>query len=78
MLVKFAKASREFSMFTDYWLYCQKYWGVEKDNETYWEEAVEEGHKFHEKYKDIPLSSHLVVAYMNSLEDRSKSDKKNA
>jgi hypothetical protein len=68
---KFAKDSREWQMFVDYWNLCQKHWDIEYTKE-YWNEAAEDAIRFGEKYREIPLAKKIAVAFLESLQEKSK------
>lgn len=70
--VKFAKDSKEWQMFVDFWNICQKHWIVEKGNDKYWENVIEEIKVFADKYNDVTLSRKLALAFLDDLEARSK------
>lgn len=70
--IRFAKDSKEWQMFVDFWNICQKYWIVDKGDDKYWESVISEIDEFTQKYKEITLSRQLALAFMTDLEKRSK------
>lgn len=62
---KFEKGSDEFSMFADYWSFCQKYWIVESEKEEYWENMANDGNSLIRKYKGIPFARYMVNAFVS-------------
>ncbi len=72
---KFNKGSEEWMMFTDFWMLCQTYWEVEKQDE-YWQSLIDKVNEFCEKYKEIPLAKQLANAIMNAQEEKYKKIKK--
>lgn len=62
---KFEKGSEEFSLFADYWSFCQKYWIVEADSDEYWENIINDGDKLIKKYRAIPFARYMVNAFVS-------------
>lgn len=73
--VKFEKGSSEWYMFQEYWKLCQKFW-IPEDNDEYWEEVVKETNDFYEKYKDINLGKEIALAFLKSIDNQCKKNKK--
>lgn len=72
---RFEKGSEEWLMFQDYWKLCQKYWGVENSDE-YWGELIKETDVFLKKYETIPLARKIAMAFLDTQEEKYKSNKK--
>ena len=70
---KFAKGSREWMMFMDFWTLCQKYWEPD-DNDDYWESVVKETDVFYRKYNS-EFAKSLALTLVNELERKSRSRK---
>ena len=68
---KFNKGSEEWMMFTDFWNLCQKYW-ITEDTDEYWKEVLSSSNEFYEKYKSIPRCVNLVIAFLDSQEEKSR------
>ena len=68
---KFNKGSEEWMMFTDFWNLCQKYW-ITEDTDEYWKEVLISSNEFYEKYKSIPLCGNLVIAFLDSQDEKSR------
>ena len=62
MKMALEKGTREWQMFGDFFTLCKKHWKV-VDNDTYWESVIDDVNNFHNKYKDIPLSKALAIAF---------------
>lgn len=76
---KFDKGSDEFSLFADFWAFCQKYWVVETDNEIYWESMTNDGNTLIKKYEEILFARYLVNAFVSYADSVSKAQReKNA
>ena len=69
------KESKEWQMFGDYFVLCKKYWDV-KDTEKYMEDLIISVNEFYEKYKDIPLSEGLSIAFSETQDKLFKKNKK--
>lgn len=69
--VKFDKKSVEWQMFVDYWNICQEYW-IPCDNDEYWQGLLDIMNVFMEKYKNVPLSQKLALAFIESQELKNK------
>ena len=62
---KFDRYSIEFSLFADYWAFCQNYWVVETANDEYWESMTNEGNALIKKYNGIPFARYMVNAFLS-------------
>lgn len=62
MKMALEKGTREWQMFGDFFTLCKKNWEV-VDNDTYWENVIDDVNNFYNKYKDIPLSKALAIAF---------------
>ena len=62
---KFGKESDEFSLFADFWSFCQKYWIVEPDSDEYWEGMTNDGNALIKKYNGIPFARYMVNAFVS-------------
>ena len=67
---KFAKQSKEWLMFTDFWALCQKVW-VPEDTDEYWENTTNLANNFIKEHKSS-FARKLVNALMKDLEERNK------
>lgn len=72
---KFDKGSDEFSLFADYWAFCQKYWIVEAANDEYWESMTNEGNALIKKYNGIPFARYMVNAFLSYADSVAKSQR---
>ena len=73
--VKITKGSKEWTMFTDYWQLCQKYWRVE-DNDKYWESLLRDFNNFIKKYEEVVLARCIAEAFTNAQEIKLKGDRR--
>lgn len=71
---RFGKGSEEFTMFTDYWQFVQKYYIPEPQDE-WWEELIREADKLADKYGKTQYIRDLIMAHVNDCERRSKDAK---
>lgn len=71
---RFGKGSEEFTMFTDYWQFVQKYYIPEPQDE-WWEEFDREANKLAEKYGKTQYIRDLILAHVNDVERRSENAK---
>ena len=62
---RFSKGSEEFSLFADFWAFCQKYLVVEADSEEYWESMTNDGNDLIKKYKGTPFARYMVNAFVS-------------
>ncbi len=65
------KESKEWQMFGDYFKLCKKYWEV-KDTDQYWEDLINSVNEFYNKYKDIPLSESIALAFSETQDKLAK------
>ena len=72
---KFDKGSSEFSLFADFWSFCQKYWIVEGENEDYWESMTNDGNALIKKYEGIPFARYLVNAFVSYADSVAKTQR---
>ena len=72
---KFDKGSDEFSLFADFWAFCQKYWIVEADSEEYWESMTNDGNSLIKKYKGILFARYMVNAFVSYADSVAKSQR---
>ena len=75
--VKFQKGSKEWAMFQEYWRICQAYWIPEPNNDDYWKNLFDDVNGFHNKYKDIPLSQHIALGFLDAINELTKKGKAN-
>jgi len=76
---KFDRYSKEFSLFADFWAFCQKYWIVEADNDEYWESMTNDGNTLIKKYEEILFARYLVNVFVSYADSVAKSQReKNA
>lgn len=73
---RFEKDSREFAMFRDLWMVCQKLWIPENGNDDYLETVIKDTSEFADKYDDIPLARKFMLAFLEELEIKAKGDEK--
>lgn len=71
---RFEKGSEEWTLFMDFWQICQKYWGVE-DNDNYWQEFLTDADNFYKKYRCIPLAGRIIIALIETQEQQLKESK---
>lgn len=71
MLRKFEKGTKEYQMFLDYWNLCQRHWEPERSDE-YWNLAIADVDEFVKQHKNCLMASHLGLALINTLEEKSK------
>jgi len=64
---KHEKNSSEWKMIYELWIFFQKYWTPE-DNDQYWEQLIDEADNFCKKFWNVPLSRFLVMAFLNYVE----------
>ena len=74
---KFDKCSGEFSLFADFWSFCQKYWIVEGDSDEYWENITNDGNALIKKYKGIPFARYLVNSFLSYADSVAKAQRGN-
>lgn len=72
---RFGKGSEEFTMFTDYWQFVQKYYIPEPQDE-WWEELINEADKLARKYGNTHYIRDLVLAHIHDVERRYKDGNK--
>lgn len=72
---KFDRYSKEFSLFADFWAFCQNYWVVEADNEEYWESMTNEGNALIKKYNGIPFARYMVNAFVSYADSFAKAQR---
>ncbi len=72
---KFNKGSEEWMMFTDFWQLCQRFWYIEPDNESYWEELVQAVKDFPMKYGEDKFAVALSLAFVNTQQAKYKQAK---
>lgn len=75
--MRFEKGSKEWTMFTDYWQFVQKYYIPESQDE-WWEELINEADKLARKYGNTHYIRDLVLAHIHDVERRYKSGKENS
>ena len=73
--VRFEKGSEEWALFMDFWQICQKYWGVE-DNDDYWQEFLKDADVFYKKYRSIPFAGRVIIAFIETQEQQLKESKR--
>ena len=71
---RFGKGTEEFTMFTDYWQFVQKYYIPEPQDE-WWEEFIKAGDNLIKKYGKTEYIKALVMAHASEVERRFKSAK---
>ena len=72
---RFGKGSEEFTMFTDYWQFVQKYY-IPEPQDKWWEELIREADKLARKYGNPQFIRDLVLAHVNDVERRWKNAEK--
>ena len=72
---RFGKGSEEFTMFTDYWQFVQKYY-IPEAPDAWWEELIREADKLARKYGNTQFIRDLVLAHVNDVERRWKNAEK--
>lgn len=73
--IKFEKTDKEWLLFTEFWKLCQKYWVPENDD-SYWDDVIDDTTKFINKYNDCKLAEHIGIAFINYLDSIYKENKK--
>ena len=68
------KGTREWQMFGDFFQLCKKYWDA-KDTDEYWENLIKDNNDFYNKYKDIPLSKNIAIAFSVTQEEIMKKNR---
>lgn len=71
---RFGKGSEEFTMFTDYWQFVQKYY-IPESQDDWWDELVKEADKLANKYGKSQYIRDLIMAHVNDCERRFKDAK---
>ena len=74
---KFDKGSSEFSLFADFWAFCQKYWIIEADNDEYWESMANDGNDLIKKYKGTLFARYMVNAFVSYASSVAKEQRQN-
>ena len=69
--IKFEKGCSEWMMFQDFWKIVQTHW-IFENKQTYWNELVKDLGEFNTKYEEIPLSKNLMIAFLDTQEQKSK------
>lgn len=69
--IKFPKGCSEWLMFQDFWKIVQEHWLIE-NKQSYWDKLVEDLAEFNTKYTEIPLSKNLMVAFLDTQEEKLK------
>lgn len=64
---KFEKGSEEYEMFTDFWMYCQKFW-IAEDNNHYWQELVDATDILEDKYNKNKLLCAWMASFISQKE----------
>lgn len=72
---KFVKGSEEWQMFNDYWKLCQHYWKPEEKDE-YWKSLIADIDNFCRKYGNEIFPRKISLAFVETLEARSKEIRK--
>lgn len=62
------KGTREWQMFGEFFQLCKNHWNA-KDTDEYWENLINDNNDFYNKYKDIPLSKKLAIAFSETQEE---------
>ena len=65
--MKFERDSKEYGMFTDFWMYCQKFWIIE-DNKQYWQDLVDATDALEEKYNSDKLLCSWMASFISQKE----------
>ena len=73
--VKFQKGSEEWAMFNEYWSLVQKYY-IPEDTDQYWDDVIADMNRFAKKYASVPLARKITMAFMQTLEDKYKKQRK--
>lgn len=69
--IKFPKGCSEWLMFQDFWKIVQEHWLIE-DKQSYWNKLVKDLGEFNTKYAEVPLSKHLMIAFLDTQEEKLK------
>lgn len=67
----FSKGSKEWQMFTDFWVIAKKYW-IPEESDEYWECLVHDVSDFSNKYPDVPLAHLVGMALLDNMEHISR------
>lgn len=78
--MKFAKDSKEWAFFQDFWLYAQKHYEP-TENDKFWEEAIKESGKIIKKYgnkktKVGRMATAMLLALNDFLDEETTNPKK--
>lgn len=72
---RFGKGSEEWTMFTDYWQFVQKYY-IPEPQDAWWEELISEADKLARKYGNTQYIRDLIFAHTNDVERRFRDARK--
>lgn len=71
----FDKNADGWKMLQDYYILVQKYY-IPEDTDEYWESVIAEMDKFAKKYSSVPLARKITMAFIQTLEEESKKQRK--
>ena len=72
---KHEKNTSEWKMISELWIFFQKYWTPE-DNDQYWEQLIGEADAFCKKFWNVPLARFLIRAFLSYAESEYSEIKK--
>ena len=68
---KFTKGCQEWMMFQDFYRFVQSYY-LPENMEGYWTSCIDSVSELHKAHKEVPLAKHLLLGFLNHIEEVSK------
>ena len=70
---KFTKGCPEWLMFQDFYRFVQSYY-LPENREEYWISCIDSISELFRKHKNVPLTKHILLGFLNYIEEASKGE----